>query len=62
MVYIGHKQVFARIVSGLEANGTTIDVGIALYQVAAVGVHAVGLVEMLKQVIVYTACRLLNTQ
>ena len=60
-MYIGHKQVFARIVAWLKGNGTAYDVGITLHQFPAVGEHAVGIVEMLQQVIVDITCRLFHT-
>ena len=59
---IGHKQVFARIIARLEADRTTHNVRIALHQVAAVGVHAVRIVEMLQQIIVNIARCLFHPQ
>ena len=45
----------------LEYDGATYDIGVAVYEVATIVIHALWLIEMSQQIEIDVTCRLLNT-
>lgn len=46
----------------LEYDGATYDIGVAVYEVAAIVIHALWLIEMSQQIEIDVTCRLFHTQ
>ena len=61
-VDVGHEELAARVIVGLEDDCTAYYIGVTFYQSATVGQHIVGSVKMCRHLPIDVACRLFHAE